>query len=1268
VANGDNRLPTTTTVTLGVGYSGGTLQLGDGVNASNQTLAGIKGRGNVWGGGSDNARLTLALVDGVADYFSGQLGGSGANQNNLSLTIQGVGPAFSGTECLQGTWNTYTGGTTLESAGLLALNGDLLGSGLVTLAGGTLEPMGTFSNEVLVESETASHVAIPRDLLFPINSLTLNGNISGSGTLYCTNGAGGQAVVNLGGDNSGFTGTFEECNSGTTTMTTYFTSPNAGSANATWQIDSGTLAADVSGAQTIHLGALSGSGGVLTNAMAGSTVTFEVGGKNQSSEFDGVIQNGSGAVALTKLGAGTLTLTGASTYSGATTIQNGTLALAGGDDRLPVGTTVVNGGVLQLSDGTTAYNQTLAGLTGNGHVIGGGTNLATLTLDISSRDSYRGVLGGSGTNANNLALVKTGSGELDLSGVIYSGGTTISAGKLIGGSFGSGSITLAGGTLLANSTIGNAIVAQANTTSYLGAYLFSHTLTGSISGSGTIVNDLGATLNLGGDNSGFSGTFKTMYDYTTCFTSAAAGSSNAIWQIDGGTLTADVPAAATIALGSLAGDADSILRNDSADAEVTYEIGGMNESRDFDGIIEDGSSSPVAVTKTGTATLTLAGANAYSGETTIQSGVLAVAGSIGNVVVDGGALLPGLSAAGAVSTSNLSFTTGSSYGVDVTDAGGGPIRATGTVALDDATLDVTSSRTNNNYGILRVLVQNDGTDAVAGTFAGLPEGDTVTVNGVTYWITYQYNAEAGQFGTGNDVALVSSLFSVAAGAESQVVTATTSEHIQDATREQDQLASQFQLHTSLSSHDPNWPVGDPQIAITDEDPTVATLDSNGVVTFSQTGVCRILAVSPATEFTPEQTFELLLMGSTAESPIRYIPDTFVASNNLLVLYNADSQDSTDLMNYYKANRPGVANATYLGISAATLSSLGYDLGGVTSLPDTAGTSYASVPICNAIVDYVTSWIEQTEQNSPTTHFRYIVGLCGLPSREGYTVYGGGPSVSYMIYSQLLAGTGKSDYGGGADRFSIAEYGAPLVAWLDCGSYAATDAYINKEILAANAGGLEADGITISGNAAGIGGTTYYLDDTNTLYNTDYFDDTLSDLVNDGVSPDDIVHHPAADNSLIATITDPTAYGSWGTHTAEGNPHWDNWPLNGEVTIVLNKTCQIGTESYHAGWWISMSVESYNGMYGYYMGDPVDFFAANAFGGTAVTATINGVDYPYYTNTPICLVGSTTEPGLPGNEGVAYFDQWARGFSTLEAAWAGRATPYFVAVTDICLEP
>jgi autotransporter-associated beta strand protein len=142
-------------------------------------------------------------------------------------------------------------------------------------------------------------------------------------------------------------------------------------------------------------------------------------------------------------GTGTLTLSGSNTYNGSTTVKTGTLALGGGDNRLPPGTTVTLGGGGPAAVGTlklNGCNQELAGLWTAGHnsdagnrLINGSATTCTLTLNIehSRNNQFAGTLGGTGQDENNFAVRKTGGGALWLNrSITWTGGTTIEAGSL----------------------------------------------------------------------------------------------------------------------------------------------------------------------------------------------------------------------------------------------------------------------------------------------------------------------------------------------------------------------------------------------------------------------------------------------------------------------------------------------------------------------------------------------------------------------------------------------------------------------------------------------------------------------------------------------------------------------------------------------------------------------------------------------------------------------------------------------------------------------
>lgn len=205
-----------------------------------------------------------------------------------------------------------------------------------------------------------------------------------------------------------------------------------------------TLAAPVAAAGTLDLG-----GGTVARAdfdNGGTDYDFVQHGILQITPtanllYAGILRNGGAGQLLSveKLGSFTLTLSGANTYTGNTTITAGTLA-AGADNSFSAGSVLLNSAIVELG----GYDQTIAGLTGGGNVLNSSGGAATLTIDIAA--GTRGQTGNLLEVAGNtLSLVKTGSGTQNINGANnFTGGTTIANGILgFGGatSLGTGAIT-----------------------------------------------------------------------------------------------------------------------------------------------------------------------------------------------------------------------------------------------------------------------------------------------------------------------------------------------------------------------------------------------------------------------------------------------------------------------------------------------------------------------------------------------------------------------------------------------------------------------------------------------------------------------------------------------------------------------------------------------------------------------------------------------------------------------------------------------------------
>jgi autotransporter-associated beta strand protein len=184
---------------------------------------------------------------------------------------------------------------------------------------------------------------------------------------------------------------------------------------------------------------LSGGNGVVSsvnNAGAGAS-TLTVGDNNATSTFDGVIRNTSGALTLTKIGNGALTLTGANTYSGGTTLSAGTLNINSAT-AIGTGTFTIAGGTIDNTSGgaITLTNNNVQNWNGdftftgsNDLNLGTGAVTPNATRQVTANGgvlTVGGVIGGLG-----IGLTKAGAGVLLLGAAnSYTGTTDVTAGTL----------------------------------------------------------------------------------------------------------------------------------------------------------------------------------------------------------------------------------------------------------------------------------------------------------------------------------------------------------------------------------------------------------------------------------------------------------------------------------------------------------------------------------------------------------------------------------------------------------------------------------------------------------------------------------------------------------------------------------------------------------------------------------------------------------------------------------------------------------------------
>lgn len=390
-------------VGVGLGTSGSSTQNIFWTNNSSNAVS-VSNSGTFGWSGTNNANGTLIV------------GGSGNwTFNNFLSNLWNFEKAGSGLVSLVSTASTKTGVTTVSGGVLQITNLGLGGSsssigqatgaaGNIVLDGGTLRLVtttarttnrlftigrttaggtGTIENNSVNSAHTFNFTdtgSIAYGTTNQTRTLQLGGSNTGTNTLSVTIGDNGSGLVSLVKQDAGrwvINGT-NSYTGGTTIAggTLDITSANAlGGATGGLTVNAGTLNVNNSG---ITVGSLSGSGGTVTTSTAGSkTVTVN---SSSTTSYAGSIQNGSGTIALTKEGAGQLTLSGANTYTGNTTITGGTLVIAGGGSLGNTAITAQTGSTLRVNGSTGGGDvniQAGATLSGTG-TIGGASATTTI--------------------------------------------------------------------------------------------------------------------------------------------------------------------------------------------------------------------------------------------------------------------------------------------------------------------------------------------------------------------------------------------------------------------------------------------------------------------------------------------------------------------------------------------------------------------------------------------------------------------------------------------------------------------------------------------------------------------------------------------------------------------------------------------------------------------------------------------------------------------------------------------------------------------------
>jgi CSLREA domain-containing protein len=573
-----------------------------------------------------------------------------ASGNGGKLALQKIGTATLTLVRPLATPNTYTGGTMITAG---------------TLAGNSPALEGSITDATILNFDQS---------LGQITDGTFSGTITGGGALNVLSG-----IVRLASSS-----TLQ--NTGATTITGTLVGPASGGANAFSSQSTYTVNGSLDlGASNQTIASLNGGGNVYHFQPVGqpTLATLTLGGDNSSTVFTGVFSDtqpasgNGGTLAVTKVGSGVFTVTGASTFTGGLMVNAGMLAVgpaAVSADPMGAGTLSLNGGNLALNGKSGGTTQQIVAATGYNQDI------------IAEASAANAQAGTSTTFDGNFVWYEVGFPGSGTTGLPANGSTWASAFNpavnfqlqpytannvaMIPGS--NGSVTLTLTTPTAFSTL-NFLADAANGSANLTATLhFADASTAILQlGVSDWFNGLQAAFTTGGRIIRSTTSTVTLvsgnprlyeYDYTvpvvdqpkllTSITFAeTSGSQVGIYALSGAAssvptsqsypnpvqvlnvATIDVENSPTASLGNLTMAANLLTLTGTPGTSLTFGSVNMNTNSQFNtsagtamtlGSITSGPTT--TLTKLGTGTLTLSGTDSY-GATTVSAGTLVATGA-----------------------------------------------------------------------------------------------------------------------------------------------------------------------------------------------------------------------------------------------------------------------------------------------------------------------------------------------------------------------------------------------------------------------------------------------------------------------------------------------------------------------------------------------------------------------------------------------------------------------------------------------------------------